>query len=208
MEFQTQKARYNMYALLSRILMQEADVPLIDTIKSDSAMQEFFPNFVNWSVTQELTSDDLAKNILAIDYATTFFIYLIPYESFYRRDDGMVNSGDSNPVIEFYRAYGFEIDLEKGRVLSADHIAVELEFMASLIQHEITALTDGDETYAQSILIIQKRFLEEHLLQWAPLFLSALATQAETPLYRDAASVALDMILSDHEYLIDETAVA
>lgn len=206
MEFETQKARHNIYGLLSRILMQEADVALVDLIKNDEAVASFFPNFAQWPLIREMESAELVEKVLAVDYATTFFIYLIPYESFYTREDGMINSGGENPVAEFYSAYGFEIDLGKARSLSPDHIGIELEFMAVLVAKEIEALHNGDEAYATVIMEVQKRFLEEHLLRWAPMFLPALAEEAETPLYRDAAAVALDMILSDHEYLVGELA--
>jgi len=51
---------------------------------------------------------------------------------------------------------------------------------------------------------IQKEFLNKHLLQWAPMYLISMKFEARTPLYYDAADMALEFILSDNEYLTKE----
>ena len=202
MGYDVENGRMNMYGLLSRMLLIEADETLIKTILSDETMKEFFPLFVQWQESLALSHETLVQDHLNVDFASTFFIYLVPYESFYLRDDGMINSGGENPVISFYTSYGFEIDLPKARALSPDHIGIELEFMAKLVSEEKKAKERGDASYAHAILLVEKQFLEDHLLAWAPQLLLQVARHAQTPFYREAAQVALEMILGDYEYCL------
>ncbi len=51
---------------------------------------------------------------------------------------------------------------------------------------------------------VQRDFLNKHLLQWAPMYLINMKFEARTPLYYDAADMALEFILSDNEYLVSE----
>jgi TorA maturation chaperone TorD len=48
---------------------------------------------------------------------------------------------------------------------------------------------------------MQREFLRDHLLQWAPMFLQNVKAECATPFYFDAASLALEFMLSDYEYL-------
>lgn len=206
MSFEVQQSRINMYALLSRMLLIEADEKLVDTICNDPVMSEFFPSFVAWKNSCGLDTQTIVNEHLNVDFATTFFVYLTPYESFYTREDGMIETGSENNTLKFYASYGFEVELEAARTLSPDHIGIELEFLAKLVTEEKKARIEGDTSYAHQILLVQLQFLKEHLLVWAPQFLLQLARHAQNPFYREAGQVALEMILGDYEYCLAQTA--
>jgi TorA maturation chaperone TorD len=205
MGFEVQQSRINMYALLSRMLLIEADEKLVDIICNDPVMSEFFPSFVAWKNSSNLDTQTIVNEHLSVDFATTFFVYLTPYESFYTREDGMINTGSENETVKFYTSYGFEVELEQARTLSPDHIGIELEFMAKLVEEEKKAREEGDNAYAHRILLVQLQFLKEHLLVWAPQFLLQVAKHAKNPFYREAGQVALEMILGDYEYCLAQT---
>jgi len=148
--------------------------------------------------------DVYLEEILNVDFANLFLLHLTPYESFFKREDGMMNTGGSNPVVQFYEKYDFQIDLSKGRVIAADQIGCELEFMHVLTEGEGRAIHKKDEKSQKEILTIQREFLKEHLLSWAPLFLNQLKKEAETSFYREFADLAIDFLFSDYEYINDK----
>lgn len=204
---QTQ-ARSNIYALLSRILMQELDEEMLDTIKNDKQILEFFPKFKKWDLLSTLKNSELLGEHLNPDFVNISLLHLIPYETFYTRSDQKIETGGANPVTDIYSEFDFIVDYEAARVVSSDHIGVELEFMHSLCEAQIKAMTAGDDVSAKELFVSQKEFLDKHLLQWAPLYLINAKFESRTPLYYDACEMALEFLLSDNELLTESLASA
>ena len=196
-----QQSRINMYALLSRLLMVEIDLELLQTIENDKNIMAFFPNFENWDKRKKLSKEDLLNQYLNVDFTNLFLLHMVPYESFYMREDQMMETGGENPVLQFFNEYDFRVDLSKARAVSVDHIGIETEFMYKLCEAEYKALQDGDKDAACEIANVQKQFLEKHLLLWAPMFLINMRSESGTALYFDLAELAMEFFLSDYEYL-------
>ncbi|MEJ2499931.1 MAG: molecular chaperone TorD family protein [Campylobacterales bacterium] len=203
---QTQ-ARSNIYALLSRVLMQEADTELIDILNQDDAILEMMPNFKVWEPRTTLQSSELIERQLNPDFVNLALLHLIPYETFYTREDQMIETGGANPVTDMYSAYDFMVDFEAARVVSADHIGVELEFMHHLCEAQIKAMNENDSEAVDELMEVERTFLDKHLVQWAPLYLINMKFESRTPLYYDAADMALEFILSDYQYLSETAGV-
>jgi len=201
---QTQ-ARSNIYALLSRVLMQEADPELIGIINQDDAILDMMPNYKAWEARTTLQSSELIEKQLNPDFVNLTLLHLIPYETFYTREDQMIETGGANPVTDMYSAYDFMVDFEAARVVSADHIGVELEFMHHLCEAQIKAMNENDRDAVDELMEVERTFLDKHLVRWAPLYLLNMKHESRTPLYYDAADMALEFILSDYQYL-SETA--
>lgn len=204
---QQTQARANIYALLSRILLQEIDVKTLQIIKNDENIMDFFPTFKEWSAMKEISESVLLEEHINPDFVNLSLLHLIPYETFYTREDQMIETGGANPVTDMYSAYDFMVDYEVSRTISADHIGVEYEFMHHLAKAELKALEEGDADAVKDLKEIQKDFLNKHLLTWAPMYLINMKYEARTPLYYDAADMALEFILSDNEYLVKELLV-
>lgn len=198
------QARSNIYALLSRILLQELDLEILQTIKKDENILEFLPTFRDWKELKEVDDKKLLEEYLNPDFVNLSVLHLIPYETFYTREDQMIETGGANPVTDMYSAYDFMVDFEIARSVSADHIGIEYEFMHHLVNAEITALENDDTEAVKELQSVQHEFLNKHLLQWAPMYLINMKYEARTPLYYDAAEMALEFILSDNEYLSAE----
>jgi len=196
-----QLARVNLYALISRIMMKEVDEDFMEKFGSDEMILSFFPNYQSWDKLKELSTRSLLDNFLNVDFANLFVLHLIPYESFYFREDQMLETGGANPVVQIYNEFDFRVQLDKARTVSPDHIGIELEFMYMLTNSEYKALHSSDEKAACEIAKIERNFLKDHLLQWAPMFLQNIKAEAATPFYYDAASLTLEFILNDYEYL-------
>lgn len=194
-------ARSNIYALLSRILLQELDVEILDTLINDKTVLEFLPHWKEWELRNTMPPQKLLEEYLNPDFTNLSLLHLVPYETFYTRADQMIETGGANPVTDMYSAYDFIVDYGVARVVSSDHIGVELEFMHHLCQAQMKAIEEGDSDSATELQAVQHRFLNTHLLLWAPMYLINMKYESRTPLYYDGAEMALEFILSDNEML-------
>ncbi len=193
--------RIALYALTSRLMMVEVDEDFLNKIESDAQLLALFPNYKSWEKRQELKMDKLINEYYNVDFTNLFLMHLVPYESFYTRDDQMIESGGDNPVLELYNELDFRVELDKARVVSADHIGVELEFMYMLCMAQKKAIEAEDKEGICELMHVQRAFLKEHLLEWAPMFLINAKRESRTPLYHDGAELTLDFLLSDFEYV-------
>ncbi|MFK5937051.1 MAG: molecular chaperone TorD family protein [Sulfurimonas sp.] len=205
---QQQISRINLYALTSRLLMSEVDEELLKSIEEDENMLSFFPTFQTWKRREEMDRKDLIAKYINVDFTNLFLLHLIPYESFYTREDQMMETGGDNPIQVMYNAYEFRVELDKARIMAGDHIGVEMEFMYKLCESELKALEDGEEKVALEIAHIQYGFLKDHILQWAPMFLLNVKSEAATAFYFDIADLALEFMMSDFEYLSERVNAA
>lgn len=198
---QQQIARINLYALVSRLNMLEVDEGLLKSIEEDENILSFFPTFEKWDKRKRLSRKELIERYLNVDFTNLYMLHLIPYESFYTREDQMMETGGENPVVQLFNDFDFRVELDKARVMSADHIGVELEFMYKLCESELKALENEDYKAAGEIAQIEYDFLKEHLLEWAPMYLMNVKNEAGSAFYFDLADLTLEFILSDFEYL-------
>jgi TorA maturation chaperone TorD len=196
--------RIAIYGLISRLMMVEVDDAFLDTIEKDEALLALFPNYKNWSKREELSRKELINEYYNVDFANLFLMHLVPYESFYTRDDQMIESGGDNPVLDLYNELDFSVELSKARVVSPDHIGVELEFMYMLCVASLKAFTNDNKDALCELYQVQRAFLKEHLLEWTPLFLINAKRESRTPLYHDGTELTLEFLLSDFEYVTDK----
>ena len=201
---QNTQARVNIYALLSRILLQELEVETLQMITDDKNILDFFPTLKEWKPLKEIEYKTLLDEHINPDFVNLSILHLIPYETFYTREDQMIETGGANPVTDMYSAYDFLVDFEIARTVSSDHIGIEYEFMHHLASAELKALEEGDTNAVKELQDVQHQFLNKHLLQWAPMYLINMKYEARTPLYFDGADMALEFLLSDNEYLTAE----
>lgn len=188
------------YALYSRLFMKEIDDDFLKVLENKD-IQEFFPNLAKWDLYKTIPTQELIEQHLSVDFAEISLVNLIPYESFYTREDGMIESGGDNPIYKFYEEFDFTVEKDIARVLSPDHIGVELEFMYMMCEAQLKALKENDKEAVDELLKMQKDFMETHILKWMPLYLINVKNEAQTPFYHDGAMTGLEFILSDYEYL-------
>jgi TorA maturation chaperone TorD len=198
---QEQIARINFYALLSRLTMGEVDEGLLKSIEDDENMLSYFPTYASWTKKDKMSRKDLIEQYLNVDFTNLFLLHLVPYESFYMRDDQMMETGGDNPVQKLFNEFDFRVELDKARVMGADHIGVELEFMYKLADAEMKALEDENYETAAQIAKIEYDFVKDHLLEWSTMYLLNVKSEASTAFYYDLADVSIEFILSDFEYL-------
>jgi len=196
--------RIALYALISRLMVTEVDVEFLKSLEVNKEILNLFPNYKEWDKRKEFNSTILKERYLDVDYANLFLMHLVPYETFYTRDDQMIESGGENPLMNLYDALDFKVELNKARVISPDHIGVELEFMYMLCEALKKAFEAKDEGGVEELLLVQKGFLKDHLLEWTPMFLINMKKESRTALYHDGAELTLEFILSDYEYICEQ----
>lgn len=193
--------RIALYALVSRLLITEVDAEFIKSIESNEEVLNLFPNYKAWEKRKEFSGKILKERYLDVDFTNLSLLHLVPYESFYTRDDQMIESGGENPILEIYDILDFKVELQEARVVSPDHIGVELEFMYVLCDAMKKAFEANDEDALREFLLVQRGFLKDHLLNWAPMYLINVKKESRTPLYHDGAELTLEFMLSDYEYV-------
>lgn len=133
------------------------------------------------------TLDDLRK-----DY-TRLFSHpkqpLIPiYESQYRfaregkTDRPLLAVNRTADALDgLYRQWGYRVD--RAHAISADHMAVELTFLAHLWDG-LQSAWEQDEASDGAVREALESYLDEHMAPWGAAFFEAVAKEATTPEYR------------------------
>ncbi len=192
--------RHRLYAFFSRLWVKELDAAFLATLDGPLG-RELLPRFSAGDEAALLRDEPKRVATFDADFAHLTVVNLVPYGSFFLRDDAQLEAGAQNPVATWLREYGFEVDLIAARSLAPDHLGIELEVMAELSRREQESLDAENRPAAGALRKLQREFLEQHLLPWAPMYLFAAQRNARSSLYREAAEAVLQFVLSDHEAL-------
>lgn len=125
------------------------------------------------------------------------------WESVYRDPEHILFGDVTLQVRNFYGAYG--LASTKMNNQPEDHIAVELEFMHSIIVRSIDLLDALERNEFLALCEAQAIFLKEHLLEWAPQPFALQLRHAETNFYAGAAQLITNFIPYDFELLNEIT---
>lgn len=201
------RQRADLTAFLSRLWVQELDAPALQLVAGPLG-EALLPRF---SASEERAvaaagHKDTCVATFDTDYVHLTVVNAVPYASFYRSERGVVESGTVNDVASFYQSCGFEADLAAARAVAPDHLGIILEVLARLCLAEAEAADAGQKLYAAQIRSLQRQLLEDHTLDWAPLYLDAVRRCAHTVLYAEAAEVTLELLAGHLQALHDRTA--
>ncbi len=135
---------------------------------------------------QASKTQPLAKVLedLAADYARLFLLKggVYPYASVYLGREKLLMEDPWLEVKKMYSSAGLRL---RDAAEPEDHIAFELEFMYQLCQKTVSEKRER----ADELLKMQSRFLNEHLLMWAPRLCDGITEKAATEFYRAAALI-------------------
>jgi TorA maturation chaperone TorD len=126
----------------------------------------------------------LTPEAAALEYAEAILQAVPPYASLFLDDTAMLNAAPAELAAETYARYGFEVQPE-WRAGPADHLGLELLFLAVLWEHDAPAA---------------RAFLSTQLLIWAPVCCLAVERLPHTPLYAAIARLSRRTLVS----LLDE----
>jgi TorA maturation chaperone TorD len=191
------QARSGTYLLLASLVLGELDAEAAEMLSDMPVFGE----------AMAASGGPGAVQALRAEYTRTFLMNLHPYESVFVDDSGLLNTPSSGAVLRHYRERAFE-SRALPQVGAPDHLGLELEFMAYLVEREADARRAGDAGEAGSFRADQLHFLEAHLVKWAPLFGRALTELADTPLYRTLGQAIETFVLGDYQALSESEAAS
>lgn len=189
--------RAHLYSLLSRLYRVEVDAPLLEKLKGLS-----FPTAANETLAEGyamLTAylagcGEGALDDLAVDYATVFLAAgsadgqaAIPCESVYTSPKRIFMQEAWEDVCRIYAGKGLAKDTAHADLME-DHIALELEYMANLVKRRDPQA--------------EKEFIESHLLNWLPSFVSDIDKYADHDFYKAVGRITLGFVQMEHSLLI------
>lgn len=200
--------REGMYLFLAAIYLEEVDKEMLQVLLRSS-----FPVFSDskTSFEQDLDagyrliesglsafadkSEEETKELLedlAADYAKTFLAAgdatgkaAFPYESIYTGTDSTFGGSLQQNLAAIYAAKGLSMSEEMFRVME-DHIGLELEFMAML-------LNEGAPVNEQ------KAFFEDHLINWALSFTTDVYKYSERDFYKGIARITTGFLEAEQQ---------
>jgi TorA maturation chaperone TorD len=199
--------RMNIYALLSRLFRVEIDEDLLSTLMDGGVLEadDTVPPELHEGIAlmqAYLDSPDASTLDLARDYAKVFCgasstnkTAAYPFESVYTSDEGILMQEARDDALRWYRRFGLGKSADWNDC--EDHIGLELEFMAFLINESLDARESGDQDRAVELLQAQREFLQTHLLNWVSAFARDVARYSVTDFYRGLASFATAYLIQD-----------
>jgi len=197
------KARRGFYSLASRVFAREVDLPFLHALRDGNILGAFSGRLLEGF---EGRKDDEIIEELGVEFTTCFLTsgaFLSPYESVQASKEGQLCGLASAHVVQFYRKTGFSV--QEGSALFADHFCIELEFMGHLCAMEASPLEKGDAEGAGHAKKLQSEFLKAHLGKWYRPFLQKVIQAMEYPFYREIASITMEFLDSEQEYLRHES---
>lgn len=196
--------RAGVYRLLSRIFESEIDDAFAQHLLRPGAFEtedETMSGLFAAMVEGLGSADADALEELAVDFDRVFFGMgpltaekAFPYESVYTSAGGLMMQDAFVEVKHEYRRCGWEKNPAFPE--PEDHLAVELLFMARCCTAAAEALRAHDEQAAEASLVVQKTFIDAHLLNWIERFAED-ARRASEGFYHHAASLLVAFVKAD-----------
>lgn len=175
-ELQAQGRRYH---LLSRLYL-------------DGLTPALFPDVATVPELAGSLPEPYDEEAAAVDYQHLFGFNVFPYASVYLSPDGLLGGAVADQVRRFFQRAGCSLDLTRE---SPDHVGQELAFLAFLVRAEAELLEGAEAAEVARLRRLQRRFLDEHLLGWLPVFVGALGRQGH-PFYARLADVTRRTVLA------------
>ncbi len=126
----------------------------------------------------------------AADHQHLFGFNVHPYQSYFLDPAGLLGGPVTEGVARTYQRLGFQAEVASE---SADHVGLELGFMAFLSAAEAQALEDGRTRLANDLADQQLTFMLAHLLAWIGPLTLAIGQQGHG-FYRALARVTFDVV--------------
>lgn len=187
--------RAGLYRLLQRLYRVEVDEKLLSALKTlsfpaaDGLLGEGYEMLKSYLTR----CGEHAIDELAVDYATVFLAAgsadgaaAIPCESIYTSPKKIFMQEAWEDVRSIYQQHGLAKD-GAFKDLMEDHIALELEFMARLVESRAPEA--------------EKSFLEKHLLNWVEDFVADIEKYARQDFYKAVGRITLGFLRMEQALL-------
>ncbi len=196
----TAEQRTNIYGFLSIVYLQEPNREFIRSLRESN-----FSDVLNSSDLHFEEQNDVSDkflNGLVLEY-TRLFVgpgkHISPYESVYRDNENALWSETTVEVKNFIESSGLEYSSSWTGL--PDHIGVELEFMQRITCHEKEAWSRGDIETTTRCLEFEKKFIDEHLSQWIPVFCDKVKKETRVAFYGEIAEFTCQFVDLDNRLI-------
>ena len=209
---QVMESRANMYNLLARAFISEVDQDFLTELKhmrfpqntgNEEVDAAYLALYKYLRKTPESVLDDLA-----VDYARTFIgsgaldaRAAYPFESVYTSEKGLLMQAARDEVLAILRAEKLDGMLTWNE--GEDHVGIEFLFMREMAKRTKTALETDDEDSAFSMLVTQRNFQHDHLLNWVFQWADDVPKYATLPFYNAFVDLACAYLCEDEALLIE-----
>ena len=207
-------ARGQLYRFLAAAFLRPPTEPLVAPFLDEALLAELAERFGRETV-RDLAAfrDGFPGDYEALDleYQDLFAVplgrYVTPYEAVYRDERvvgdevvrGLLMGPSTLAVKALYREAGLEMPADLLEL--PDHVGLELGCMQGLCDAEARAWQDGDTEALACARGLQRRLLEEHLLQWVPALCARIRGSAPGPFYRGIAALTEAVLKQDAQAL-------
>ncbi len=116
----------------------------------------------------------------------------VPWASVYLTEEALMFGEETLAVREAYARHGLAVPNLNQE--PDDHIALELEFLATLLVRAIEADEAGDTAGAAALVADHDGFVRDHLLPFAPDFFARVEQAAATTFYRGVGILGSDAV--------------
>lgn len=120
-----------------------------------------------------------------------------PYETSYGESHVFQQTQGLADIAGFYKAWGIDIASDAHDRL--DHISAECEFMSFLLLKLDYFSEKGEKEAEEICLDSSKKFLEEHLGKWTPIFSALVMKKSSGGLYHKAVKLLKEFIEKEAE---------
>ncbi len=192
--------RADLYFLLATLFLETLGVEALEQLRSKEMMMVM--DEVGLALGKDLIEvppDELAE-LLAVEFTRLFLFSpdgrLAPYESLQRpKASGLLKGVESREVSAYIEAAGFDYSSRFKEM--PDHISVQFEFLAHLLQDESSAWKKGNAEDALNAIRFQKEFFNRFIGTWVFSFMEKVIANSETEFYRSLARFTADFLNED-----------
>lgn len=180
------KSRAYWYRLLAGVFAEEPQSDFLHEIRSETCLAALADQGVTFGEDFLLGDEATLSDELAAEYTMLFVAPggFPPVESV--RLQGGYQQSATTETRDAYAAEGFA--LQSGRFASFhDHLAVEMQFVAVLLERQAEAISVGNQQEAQRLEKTVRRFWVKHLGRWCRGFAQLVAEASEHSYYREMA---------------------
>jgi len=179
-------ARARLYRMLAGVFVEEPSAAFLSALRDESLLANLAQAGVQFDADFLATDDATLVEALACEYTTLFAATggFPPVESV--RLTGRFKQDPHFQVLECYRGAGFRVGGGRFDVF-ADHLGVELMFVAELLERSATALGDDDMALYRKLEREIKRFWTLHLGRWVRGYCRLIDQAAQHSFYREMA---------------------
>jgi len=198
-------ARQYAYAVFQRLLGEEPTAELLGAVDVDvlgDALQIVCGEASGDALCElraQLTGAAGRAESLAAEYTRLFVgpaaLPALPWESVYTTHRRLVMQRSTLDVRGCYRAQGFIPALYPH--VPDDHVALELDFLATLATAALEAQAAGDEAACREKLEASRAFAHDHLGAWVDQYAAELAEKGGSAFYGAVARAAAALVACD-----------